>query len=158
MSTPVPIGEDKSSSEFVVGQANGESVVGDVVEVNGVNPSGSESDESGDEEYPDDYCWERVVKDGQSAQKNVLHFPRCVTKHYLFWNQRSIELIDEDTRKNYYVEIGCKRKRKKLLKKEKFMGQGWYQFAKNRNLGTGDILFFTITSPPRRLYVTLRNP
>ncbi|XP_058735518.1 uncharacterized protein LOC131607539 [Vicia villosa] len=110
--------------------------------------SDSGSDEVGDEGYDFYHSWKVEVIDGQSMQTNVQSFPACVSKHYLLWNQRGIELIDEDTRRSYYVEIGWPVRNEKPFKSEKFMGGGWHDYVKDRDVRTGDTLWFTIENPP----------
>lgn len=41
---------------------------------------------------------------------------------------------------------------------EKYIGQGWYMFAKDKRLNKGEILRFIVTSPPDTLHVYRMNP
>ena len=41
------------------------------------------------------------------------------------------------------------------MKKEKFIGSGWYEYVKNKRLRRGDKLGFSIGNPLDKLYVSL---
>lgn len=82
------------------------------------------------------------------------HFPRYVTKKYLWWNQKVIEIIDADTGDRYYGEVHCAKRKKKV---EKFIGKGRYEYAKKKRLRRGDIVDFTICNPPDCLFMYILN-
>lgn len=62
-------------------------------------------------------------------------------------------MIDFDTWKNYYAKVHSARRNKKIVSMEKFIGKGWYEYAKNKKLRRGDKLRFTISYPPDQVYV-----
>lgn len=76
------------------------------------------------------------------------HFSREMTKKCLYWNQKTIELIDDETGRSYYGEVHSAKWNKNIVKNEKFIGSGWYEFAKNKRLRRGDKLRFCIGYQP----------
>ncbi|KAI5400395.1 hypothetical protein KIW84_065327 [Lathyrus oleraceus] len=99
--------------------------------------------------------WEREIIFGYKARKNVLNLPREVTKKCMYWNQNAIKFIDDHTGYSYYGEVHCAKRNKKIVKKEKFIGSGWYEYVKNKRLRRGDKLGFSIGNPLDKLYVSL---
>lgn len=75
------------------------------------------------------------------------HFPRYVTKN-LWWNQKAIEMIDCDNGDMYYKEFHCAKRKDKVVKLEKYIGKGWYEYAKKKKFCRGDGVGFMICSPP----------
>ncbi|CAI8609852.1 unnamed protein product [Vicia faba] len=82
---------------------------------------------------------------------------RDVTKKILYWNQRAIELIDEDNGYTYYAGVHCTKNNKKVFKKEKFIRRGLYKYAKKKKLRRGEMLSFTIRYPAERMFEGLLN-
>lgn len=59
---------------------------------------------------------------------------------------------------SYYGEVHIAKRNKKIVKKEKFIGIGWYEFAKRKRLRRRDKLGFSIGSfSSNTLYVSLLN-
>ncbi|XP_058784730.1 uncharacterized protein LOC131659574 [Vicia villosa] len=56
----------------------------------------SDSSSSDDEEEAREYKWEKEIDFGYISSKNVMPFPRVVTKKWLRRNQKSINLVDGD--------------------------------------------------------------
>ncbi|CAK8574620.1 unnamed protein product [Lathyrus sativus] len=85
------------------------------------------------------------------------HFPKSITKTCLGWNQKDIELVDANSDRLYHAKVHSARCNKKIVKTEKFISKGWYQFAKHRQPRRGDKLGFSITKSGHRLYVVVLN-
>lgn len=85
------------------------------------------------------------------------HFPRFVTKKYLWWNQKAIEIIDADTEDRYYGEVHYEKRNKMVVKAEKFIGKDWYEYAKKNKLRRGDKFGFMIRDPSASLFVYILN-
>lgn len=81
------------------------------------------------------------------------YFPRYVTNNYLWWNKKEIEMIDCENGDRYYKEVHCAKRKDNVVKLEKYIGKGWYEYAKKKKLHRGDTLGFTIRSSPYRLWV-----
>lgn len=76
----------------------------------------------------------------------------------LFWNQKAIEIVDEETRMSYYGKVHCAKRNDKVVKKDKFIGSDWYEFAKTKKVGRSDKLGFSIDGlSPETMYVSLLN-
>ncbi|KAI5446052.1 hypothetical protein KIW84_014046 [Lathyrus oleraceus] len=118
-----------------------------------INPS----DDGENSENEEEYSWESVVSLGYKVEKNVIHFPKYVTKDYFWWNQKAIEIIDYDNIDRYYGEVHCAKRKNKAVKLEKFIGKGWYEYAKKKRLRRGGKVGFTIRSPPYLLFVYILN-
>ncbi|KAI5400394.1 hypothetical protein KIW84_065326 [Lathyrus oleraceus] len=111
----------------------------------------SYSDDDDEDYMIDEFYWEKEINFGYKARNNVLNFPREVTKKCLYWNQNAVKFIDDDTGKSYYGEVHCAKRNKKIAKKEKFIGCGWYEYVKNKKLRRGDELGFSIGNPLDKL-------
>ncbi|KAL5061655.1 hypothetical protein RYX36_023392 [Vicia faba] len=70
----------------------------------------------------------------------------------LFRNQKSIELIDEDTDDSYYAEVHSTKYNKKVFKNEKFISKGWYEYTKRNKIRRGDVFNFIVRYPPKRFH------
>lgn len=66
-------------------------------------------------------------------------------------------MIDLDTGKSCHVEVYSARRNKKIVKIEKFIGRGWYEYAKKKRLRRGDKLWFNISYLPIQVYVSVLN-
>lgn len=59
---------------------------------------------------------------------------------------------------SYYGKFHCAKHNNKVVKKEKFIGSGWYEFAKTKKIRRGDKLGFSIDRlTPETMYVSLLN-
>ncbi|KAL5055244.1 hypothetical protein RYX36_035926 [Vicia faba] len=55
------------------------------------------------------------ISEGETEEMMLIegkHFPKVVTKNFLYWNQRSIKLVDEDNRDKYFDESTVPRGKK----------------------------------------------
>ncbi|KAI5409391.1 hypothetical protein KIW84_054992 [Lathyrus oleraceus] len=101
-----------------------------------------------------EFVWEREITSPVKATRNVLNIPRkaaegCVTRS----TGTKVNIIDVDNGNWYGSELhSAKRK-----KDEKFVGKGWYEFEKEKQLRKGDVLGFTFDPSEGFLYVEKKN-
>lgn len=62
-------------------------------------------------------------------------------------------MIDCENGDRYYREVHYAKRKDNMVKLEKYIGKGWYEYAKKKKLHKGDTLGFTIRSSPYRFWV-----
>ncbi|KAI5446848.1 hypothetical protein KIW84_014620 [Lathyrus oleraceus] len=106
--------------------------------------SSSLDDNSNDSsEFESEECiWERKVKLGKVIKKNMMQITRKVIRMCLSIPQSSMELLNTDTEVSYQCQL-----KKRNGVEEKFLANGWYEFAKNRRMKRGGVLEFCLYYP-----------
>lgn len=86
------------------------------------------------------------------------NFPRAITKICLRPKLKDIQMFDVQAGQTYNCIIYMA-KRNKLVSDndEKFIGQGWYEYAKKKNFHCGGVLSFRMCRYTYFMYVHLRR-
>ncbi|KAL5064675.1 hypothetical protein RYX36_026412, partial [Vicia faba] len=79
------------------------------------------------------------------------NFPRHASAECLLWSQRHIEMLDLDTERPY----GCEIPKAKRDEDEKFIWNGWTDFARRRQLKRGDAVHLSLVNPYDKLIVSI---
>jgi len=68
-------------------------------------------------------------------------------------NQYKILLFDDKTGKSYNCDVHTASR----SIHQKYIGRGCYDFVLEKGVKVGDVILFTITNPPNRMYATVVN-
>lgn len=86
------------------------------------------------------------------------HFPIAITKTYLRAKQKDIKMTDVQADQTYNCIIRtAKRNKSERRSHEKFIRQGWHEYAKTKKLRYGDVLSFRMRLISNFMYVHLRR-
>ncbi|XP_058776871.1 uncharacterized protein LOC131651221 [Vicia villosa] len=100
------------------------------------------------------FQWRRKMS-GRVVQRNVLQLPQKVIKKCLMTGHERIQIADSDTGIDYDCVLHRAVRRYGV---ERFLGEGWYDFAKSRDIKRGDRIGFSLRVPPTsKIVVSILN-
>lgn len=83
----------------------------------------------------------------------MYHFLRRISNEILHVDQTEITLVDGEIGDCYEIEV----LKANMDCMEKYIGHGWYEYAKENKLRVGVVLCFMICDHLKMLYVTVKR-
>ncbi|CAK8575218.1 unnamed protein product [Lathyrus sativus] len=98
-----------------------------------------------------DVEWKTYITEANILGENGLYIPKDVSRKCFGNKHDSVKMVDLEAGKGYKCVIH----RDGRDEYEKKIGRGWYKYARENRIHTGDLLFFTMTPMSDVMHVQL---